>query len=205
MGTPVLKIRGNDGKIHSIAAITGGGYSLPAATAESLGGIKVGKGLSIDQDGVLSADNSGSIPVGGTSPDGYEMISATTTDEASNTVQWDDLSLRYVKLTAYFPVASSNTDNVFMSVNGIKTGYLSPSFLSTSHKMLHSITIETRGELHIVHWLSMRDMASPQEYIKHYGIPGWWEGDTITSIKIETQTSSAKIPAGSKFILEGIR
>lgn len=204
MGTPILKVRGSDGKIHSIAAITGGGYTLPNATAESLGGIKVGKGLSIDENGVLSADNTASTPVGGTSPDGYELISSKTTEEAVNTVEWNGLSLRYVKLTAYFPIASSNADSVFISINGIRTGYLSPSFLSTSHKMLHSITIETRGEFHIVHWLSMRDMDSPQEYIKHYGIPGWWGNENITSIKIETQTASSKIPAGAKFYLEGI-
>ena len=33
-----------------------GGYTLPAATANTLGGIKVGSGLSVTQDGVLSAD-----------------------------------------------------------------------------------------------------------------------------------------------------
>ena len=32
----------------------GGGYELPPATEETLGGIKVGSGLSITQDGVLS-------------------------------------------------------------------------------------------------------------------------------------------------------
>ena len=34
----------------------GGGYTLPAATASTLGGIKVGSGLSITEEGVLSAD-----------------------------------------------------------------------------------------------------------------------------------------------------
>ena len=32
----------------------GGGYELPPATEETLGGIKVGSGLSITEDGVLS-------------------------------------------------------------------------------------------------------------------------------------------------------
>ena len=31
-------------------------YSLPSATAERLGGVKVGSGLSVDENGVLSAD-----------------------------------------------------------------------------------------------------------------------------------------------------
>ena len=34
----------------------GSGYTLPAATASTLGGIKVGNGLSITAEGVLSAD-----------------------------------------------------------------------------------------------------------------------------------------------------
>jgi hypothetical protein len=34
----------------------GSGYTLPAATASTLGGIKVGSGLSITAEGVLSAD-----------------------------------------------------------------------------------------------------------------------------------------------------
>jgi len=34
----------------------GSGYTLPAATASTLGGIKVGNGLSVTAEGVLSAD-----------------------------------------------------------------------------------------------------------------------------------------------------
>lgn len=33
----------------------GGGYTLPVASADTLGGVKVGNNLSIDNDGVLSA------------------------------------------------------------------------------------------------------------------------------------------------------
>ena len=35
---------------------SGEGYTLPVASAETFGGIKVGNGLSIDANGVLSAD-----------------------------------------------------------------------------------------------------------------------------------------------------
>ncbi|MCQ3908914.1 MAG: hypothetical protein MJ200_05325 [Mycoplasmoidaceae bacterium] len=37
-------------------------YTLPKASANNLGGIKIGDGLSIDSDGVVSADVSGEIP-----------------------------------------------------------------------------------------------------------------------------------------------
>lgn len=38
----------------------GGGYVLPVASAETLGGVKVGDNLSIDENGVLSAEGGGS-------------------------------------------------------------------------------------------------------------------------------------------------
>ena len=37
----------------------GGAYTLPAATADTLGGIKVGPGLSVEADGTLSATGNG--------------------------------------------------------------------------------------------------------------------------------------------------
>lgn len=40
-----------------------GAYTLPAATAETLGGIKVGQNLSITEEGVLSASGGGAVPL----------------------------------------------------------------------------------------------------------------------------------------------
>jgi len=165
----------------------------------------VGSGLTIDENGVLSASVAESPSTGGTSPDGFEIISNQTTEKASNSVEWEGLSLSHVRLTAYLPIASTNSDSVFIRINGIRTGYLSPTFLSTSQPMVHDIKIEKRGDLYLVQWRSMRDMASPQQYVKQYGIPGWWGNEKVSSIKLETQTTSAYIPVGSIFVLEGIR
>lgn len=49
----------------------GEGYSLPPATASTLGGIKVGSGLSVTQDGTLSAD--------GITPAAHQADSEATT------------------------------------------------------------------------------------------------------------------------------
>ena len=49
----------------------GEGYTLPAATASTLSGIKVGSGLSVTQDGVLSAD--------GITPAAHQVDSEATT------------------------------------------------------------------------------------------------------------------------------
>ena len=37
----------------------GGGYVLPTATAERLGGVKIGSGISVEEDGTISASGSG--------------------------------------------------------------------------------------------------------------------------------------------------
>ena len=40
----------------TVEGLEGGSYTLPKASASTLGGVKVGTGLSIDGSGVLSAD-----------------------------------------------------------------------------------------------------------------------------------------------------
>ena len=46
---------------RSVGTGAGGGYVLPVASANTLGGIKVGSNLSIDNNGVLSADSAGYV------------------------------------------------------------------------------------------------------------------------------------------------
>ena len=48
------KIKADEGA--EVEGFGGGGYTLPPATAEVLGGIMVGSGLSVEEDGTLSAD-----------------------------------------------------------------------------------------------------------------------------------------------------
>lgn len=43
----------------------GGGYVLPKATAETLGGVKIGNGLSSDSEGTASVDYATDTTVGG--------------------------------------------------------------------------------------------------------------------------------------------
>ena len=76
----------------------GGSYTLPVASANELGGVKIGQGISIDQDGVISAQGGGgynvvdSLPETGSATEGalyylkayvesvnYRGISITTT------------------------------------------------------------------------------------------------------------------------------
>ena len=64
------------------------GLPLPAATEGTLGGVKVGDGLSIDEDGVLSAD--------GITPAGNQEDSTATTVAGVK----DDLNALLAKLKA---------------------------------------------------------------------------------------------------------
>lgn len=41
----------------------GGSYTLPVASADTLGGVKIGSGLAIDSDGVLSSSGGASINI----------------------------------------------------------------------------------------------------------------------------------------------
>ena len=54
-----LKYNDTIGKFE-FSATSGGGYTLPTASAGTLGGIKIGSGLSIDGDGVVTASGGGS-------------------------------------------------------------------------------------------------------------------------------------------------
>ena len=49
--------------IKATDEIAAGGYTLPTASANTLGGVKVGSNLSIDQDGVLSGSAPYSLPI----------------------------------------------------------------------------------------------------------------------------------------------
>lgn len=66
-------------------------YTLPIASADTLGGIKVGANLSIDQDGVLSATGGGPGGGGGNLVDGVATtVSSVSVDTNMFTdVQWD--------------------------------------------------------------------------------------------------------------------
>ena len=44
--------------LQEVISAVGSSYQLPIASTDTLGGIKVGEGLSIDGDGILSLDTS---------------------------------------------------------------------------------------------------------------------------------------------------
>ena len=70
----MLFVYANNSWIGSYVGTGGGsgeGYTLPPASATTLGGVKIGSGISVTADGVISANGGGGAP--------YELPAATTT------------------------------------------------------------------------------------------------------------------------------
>ena len=82
------------------------GYTLPAATADTLGGVKVGSGLSIDGDGVLSANGS-ALPVATSETVGGVKVGGGLSVEEDGTLSADGYTL---------PTANADT------LGGVKVG-----------------------------------------------------------------------------------
>lgn len=78
----------DNGTANVTIAGGGGSYTLPAATSSTLGGIKIGTGLSIDGNGVVSATGGGSytLPVASTLTLGGVKVDGSTITINSNGV-----------------------------------------------------------------------------------------------------------------------
>ena len=77
-------------------------YSLPVAGADTLGGVKVGSGLSIDENGVLSADGGGgyTLPVAGADTLGGVKVGSGLSIDANGILSQ---SPAYIPCTCVFP------------------------------------------------------------------------------------------------------
>ena len=127
-GSTVDSVNGKTGTVvltaEDVGAMPAGAstdYTLPVATAETLGGVKVGEGLSIDASGVLSVSGGGSSGGGGGVPTWsllgeYDM--STIADSANISLTGlDNLTNLYFKFEAL--QNSSGTDsNYWLSING---------------------------------------------------------------------------------------
>ena len=71
----------------------GGGYVLPTATANRLGGVKVGSGLTVQDDGTLSAEGGGSVPVATTGSTGVVKVGSGLTIDSGGTLSTERKSI----------------------------------------------------------------------------------------------------------------
>lgn len=105
-------------------------YTLPAATDQSLGGVMVGDGLSIDQDGVLSASGGG----GGSDIPIYYGIATELVNGATFIVTVNGLTelIDNMILIVIFNVSINNIGSKYIRINDFqgKSWYLPPKEIS---------------------------------------------------------------------------
>ena len=95
-------------------ATGGGGYELPIASASTLGGVKVGEGLSIDSEsGVLSASGGGS-QIGGT------ILTSEMYNYPANNP--DGVALWLLPAGVYYLASDDNTTKVYRTSNWSTVG-----------------------------------------------------------------------------------
>lgn len=120
----------------------GGGspYVLPIASAETLGGVKVGNGLSINENGVLSNPN----------PTPYAPINYSTTEQATGQ-KWIDGKDIFCKTVdcGYLPdnssklVATDLSNVTVVKIDGVAIG---DSSISLPHISTNNVYIEISFE-----------------------------------------------------------
>lgn len=81
-----INYRGGETKMSVEEAIKGASYELPIASAATLGGVKIGSGISIAEGGVISAE--AQLPAN-PETDGVKVLTATTA-EGSTTLSWEE-------------------------------------------------------------------------------------------------------------------
>ncbi len=126
-GSTVDSVNGKTGTVvltaEDVGAMPAGtsvDYTLPVATAETLGGIKVGEGLSVDASGVLSVSGGGSSGGGGVPTwsllGEYDM--STIADSANISLTGlDNLTHLYFKWEALQNETSTDS-SYYLSING---------------------------------------------------------------------------------------
>lgn len=127
-GSTVDSVNGKTGTVILTAADVGAmpagasvDYTLPVATSQVLGGVKVGEGLSIDASGVLSVSGGGSSGGGGGVPTWsllgeYDMSTIADTEKITLT-GLDNLTHLYFKFEA-LQNSSTSDSNYWLSING---------------------------------------------------------------------------------------
>jgi hypothetical protein len=164
-------------------------YTLPAASASTLGGIKVGSGLSI-ADGVLSADSSAS---------GYSYSETTTAEVAS--VEYTNLpSLKNLVLVLDCPIGATAVNYLYVWINGVKSAFFTVNPVTTAGQSQTAFEFEKI----INSWIRMVRKGNGQSFVVlgNNGDDPWWDGADITSIKIECYGTTV-LPSGTVISLKG--
>ena len=158
-------------KLNGIAS-GANAYSLPAASTETLGGIKVGSGLSITEQGVLSAAAGTAI---GAESDAYYSGNLLLTGGGATTVT-------YKSATNEFTISSTDTNTTYTAGTGLTLSGTEFSLASHSHAISDITGLSTAldGKLSTTGTAASATVVATLRDSAPSGTTGqlWWETDT---------------------------
>ena len=162
----------------------GGAYTLPPATASTLGGVKVGSGLSVASDGTLSASGGGGTVDPWFDP-GIRVGPVDNTMQVAGTQESDPNSTTYADVNTLTILAShdegENTESaeVMVVAQGVEVG---PAYIDVR-------AIDSEGGSVISLNADKYEVSNPSEFVDALG----WKVETKNSWRVETLPSGEKI------------
>jgi hypothetical protein len=151
-------------------------YVLPKASASELGGVKVGEGLSIEDDGTLKV-------VGGGSYSETELLAAPLSGTISSISLTDSIE-NYDQLIFRYGIVAENQNQAFTFT--ILTSDLS----DTSNAFIVGATAYGSGTYYSIHY-RITKATNTSLTVHGQGISGWSPPSVIFSIKGIKYTSDA--------------
>lgn len=147
-----INYRGGDEKMSVEEAIKKAGGALPIASAETLGGVKVGEGLSITENGVLSADGQAvdysttEYATGQKWIDGKEIYGKVSTNVANESIIAADVDTIVNCIIARHGASTDANRHVFGDGFTINDG--GSIYLNTdTHEAQYAVWASTGGSL----------------------------------------------------------
>lgn len=185
-------------------------YVLPSATADRLGGIKVGRNITVANDGTLDADVSaedinvltGDIEAIEGDISGIDSTLTTHTGDGSIHVTAADKTAWNAKPTQDDLSAHTGNGDIHFSadertkLSGIAAGanaYTHPSHTAASSG-LYKVTVDSQGHVTAATAVQKSDITA-------LGIPG---SDTNTTYSAATQSAAGLMSAADKTKLDGV-
>lgn len=167
----VVEARGEYESLAEAIEAAGGSYTLPIASASTLGGVKVGSGLSIDGNGVLSASGGG----GGGTYSETELLSAPVVGNRASDISpiplLDSID-NYNQLVFRFGIFDGQNEQCF-----VQTILCS----DLTNNVIFSLIGYPRSDYNLLYGIIMNTSTSltVTNVVKN----GWPESATIFSIK----------------------
>lgn len=121
--------------------------AVPKATAFTLGGIKVGAGLEVDQDGVLKSTGAVIVPVASPSTVGGIRVGYGLSIDENAILNTDNF---VTTITGILPIVSSGSNNIELSIHQAaanSSGYLSATDWNTFNNKLGAVPMASANVL----------------------------------------------------------